>query len=170
MYSKAVKKLFSVEASARRARVRRGGSRRLWRDDLLEPATKPSITGKFKVLEPPVLGHDLKLALCLTSLKNEERALSQQRGHQWCKEYGKLTSLSQGPEASDSGAGQASLWGRGRLAMMGELMSSWLTVYQGNQKRGMFLNSLISIVESSDLKLEQSLAESWRKYVGMSVT
>ncbi|XDB56490.1 hypothetical protein AB1E18_009958 [Capra hircus] len=68
VYSKAVKKLFSVEASARRARVRRGGSRRLWRDDLLEPATKPSITGKFKVLEPPVLGHDLKLALCLTSL------------------------------------------------------------------------------------------------------
>ncbi|KAI4575571.1 hypothetical protein MJG53_011774 [Ovis ammon polii x Ovis aries] len=68
VYSKAVKKLFSVEASARRAWVRRGGSRRLWRDDLLEPATKPSITGKFKVLEPPVLGHDLKLALCLTSL------------------------------------------------------------------------------------------------------
>ena len=68
MYSKAVKKLFSVEASGRRARVRRRGSRGLWRDDLLEPATKPSITGKFKVLEPPVLGHDLKLALCLTSL------------------------------------------------------------------------------------------------------
>ncbi|XP_040103243.1 protein-glutamine gamma-glutamyltransferase 6 [Oryx dammah] len=68
VYSKAVKKLFSVEASARRAWVRRGGSRGLWRDDLLEPATKPSITGKFKVLEPPVLGHDLKLALCLTSL------------------------------------------------------------------------------------------------------
>lgn len=54
--------------------------------------------------------------------------------------------------------------------MMGELMSSWLTVYQGNQQRGMFLNSLISIVESSDLKLEQSLAEAWHKYVGMSVT
>lgn len=68
VYSKAVKKLFSVEASGRRARVRRGGSRGLWRDDLLEPATKPNITGKFKVLEPPVLGHDLKLALCLTSL------------------------------------------------------------------------------------------------------
>lgn len=112
------------------------------------------------------LGRLHTAGLCLP----EERALSQQRGHQWCKEYGKLTSLSQGPEASDSGAGQASLWGRGRLAMMGELMSSWLTVYQGNQKRGMFLNSLISIVESSDLKLEQSLAESWRKYVGMSVT
>uniref|UniRef100_A0A4W2G3L8 protein-glutamine gamma-glutamyltransferase n=1 Tax=Bos indicus x Bos taurus TaxID=30522 RepID=A0A4W2G3L8_BOBOX len=68
VYSKAVKKLFSVETSGRRARVRRGGGRGLWRDDLLEPATKPSITGKFKVLEPPVLGHDLKLALCLTSL------------------------------------------------------------------------------------------------------
>uniref|UniRef100_A0A4W2CQM8 Transglutaminase-like domain-containing protein n=1 Tax=Bos indicus x Bos taurus TaxID=30522 RepID=A0A4W2CQM8_BOBOX len=68
VYSKAVKKLFSVEASGRRARVRRGGGRGLWHDDLLEPATKPSITGKFKVLEPPVLGHDLKLALCLTSL------------------------------------------------------------------------------------------------------
>uniref|UniRef100_A0A8B9XP89 protein-glutamine gamma-glutamyltransferase n=1 Tax=Bos mutus grunniens TaxID=30521 RepID=A0A8B9XP89_BOSMU len=68
VYSKAVKKLFSVEASGRRARVRRGGGRGLWRDDLLQPATKPSITGKFKVLEPPVLGHDLKLALCLTSL------------------------------------------------------------------------------------------------------
>ncbi|XP_020761977.2 protein-glutamine gamma-glutamyltransferase 6 [Odocoileus virginianus] len=68
VYSNAMKKLFSVEASGRRARVRRGGGRGLWRDDLLEPATKPSITGKFKVLEPPVLGHDLKLALCLTSL------------------------------------------------------------------------------------------------------
>lgn len=68
MYSKAVRKLFGVEASGRRARVRRGGGRGLWRDDLLEPATKPSITGKFKVLEPPMLGHDLKLALSLTNL------------------------------------------------------------------------------------------------------
>ncbi|XP_039719638.1 protein-glutamine gamma-glutamyltransferase 6 [Pteropus medius] len=68
VYSKAVRKLFSVEASGRRARVRRGGSRGVWRDDLLEPATKPSITGKFKVLEPPMLGHNLKLALCLTNL------------------------------------------------------------------------------------------------------
>ncbi|XP_008592315.1 PREDICTED: protein-glutamine gamma-glutamyltransferase 6, partial [Galeopterus variegatus] len=68
VYSKAVKKLFGVEASGRRTRIRRAGGRGLWRDDLLEPATKPSITGKFKVLEPPVLGHDLRLALCLTSL------------------------------------------------------------------------------------------------------
>ncbi|KAK1337328.1 hypothetical protein QTO34_001954 [Cnephaeus nilssonii] len=68
VYSKAVRKLFGVEASGRRARVRRGGGRGLWRDDLLEPATKPSITGKFKVLEPPMLGHDLKLALSLTNL------------------------------------------------------------------------------------------------------
>lgn len=68
MYRKALKKLFGVEAPGRRARVRRGGGRGLWRDDLLEPATKPSIAGKFKVLEPPALGHDLKLALCLTNL------------------------------------------------------------------------------------------------------
>ncbi|XP_045430593.1 protein-glutamine gamma-glutamyltransferase 6 [Pipistrellus kuhlii] len=68
VYSKAVRKLFGVEASGRRARVRRGGGRGLWREDLLEPATKPSITGKFKVLEPPMLGHDLKLALSLTNL------------------------------------------------------------------------------------------------------
>ncbi|KAM8774932.1 protein-glutamine gamma-glutamyltransferase 6 isoform 1-T1 [Rhynchonycteris naso] len=68
VYSKALKKLLSVKAPGRRARVRRGGGRGLWRDDLLEPAHKPSITGKFKVLEPPVLGHDLKLALCLTNL------------------------------------------------------------------------------------------------------
>ncbi|XP_057560060.1 protein-glutamine gamma-glutamyltransferase 6 [Hippopotamus amphibius kiboko] len=68
VYSKAMKKLFGVEASGRRARVRRAGGRGLWRDDLLEPATKPRITGKFKVLEPPVLGHDLKLALCLANL------------------------------------------------------------------------------------------------------
>nr|KAF6472717.1 transglutaminase 6 [Molossus molossus] len=68
VYSKAVRKLFGVDASGRRTRVRRGSSRGLWRDDLLEPATKPSITGKFKVLEPPMLGHDLKLALCLTNL------------------------------------------------------------------------------------------------------
>ena len=57
-----------MEASGRRARVRRGGGRGLWCEDLLEPTTKPSITGKFKVLEPPLLGHDLKLALCLTNL------------------------------------------------------------------------------------------------------
>ncbi|KAF5924861.1 hypothetical protein HPG69_008533 [Diceros bicornis minor] len=68
VYSKAVKKLFSVEASGRRARVHRAGGRGLWRDDLLEPATKPSVTGKFKVLEPPKLGHDLRLALCLANL------------------------------------------------------------------------------------------------------
>lgn len=68
VYRKALRKLFGVEASGRRGRVRRGGGRGLRREDLLEPATKPSITGKFKVLEPPLLGHDLKLALCLTNL------------------------------------------------------------------------------------------------------
>ncbi|XP_004687054.1 PREDICTED: protein-glutamine gamma-glutamyltransferase 6 [Condylura cristata] len=68
VYRKAVRKLFGVEACGRRDRVRRAGGRGLWRDDLLEPATKPSITGKFKMLEPPVLGHDLSLALCLANL------------------------------------------------------------------------------------------------------
>ncbi|NP_001276676.1 protein-glutamine gamma-glutamyltransferase 6 isoform 2 [Mus musculus] len=68
VYSKAVKKLLSVEAWGRRRRIRRASVRGVWRDDLLEPVTKPSITGKFKVLEPPVLGQDLKLALCLTNL------------------------------------------------------------------------------------------------------
>uniref|UniRef100_A0A452T391 Transglutaminase 6 n=1 Tax=Ursus maritimus TaxID=29073 RepID=A0A452T391_URSMA len=68
VYRKAVRKLFSVESSGRRTRVRRGGGRGLWRDDLLEPATKPNITGKFKMLEPPKLGHDLSLALCLANL------------------------------------------------------------------------------------------------------
>ncbi|XP_016071279.1 PREDICTED: protein-glutamine gamma-glutamyltransferase 6 isoform X1 [Miniopterus natalensis] len=75
VYSKAVRKLFGVEASGRRARVRRGGGRGLWRDDLLEPATKPSIAGKFKVLEPPMVGHDLKLALCLTNLSSRAQRL-----------------------------------------------------------------------------------------------
>ncbi|KAM5219566.1 protein-glutamine gamma-glutamyltransferase 6 [Hipposideros larvatus] len=75
VYRKAVRKLFSVEASGRRARVRRIGGRGLWRDDLLEPATKPSITGKFKILEPPVLGHDLKLALCLTNLTSRAQRI-----------------------------------------------------------------------------------------------
>jgi transglutaminase 6 len=70
VYSKAVKKMLSVEAWGRRTWIRRVGGRSLWRDDLLEPATKPSITGKFKVLEPPRLGHDLKLALCLANLTN----------------------------------------------------------------------------------------------------
>lgn len=68
MYSKAVKLLFSVKASGRRTWIRRAGGRCLWHDDLLEPATKPSITGKFKLLEPPMLGHDLRLALCLANL------------------------------------------------------------------------------------------------------
>ncbi|XP_004611061.2 protein-glutamine gamma-glutamyltransferase 6 [Sorex araneus] len=68
VYSKAVRKLFGVEAWGRRTRVRRAGGRGLWRDDLLEPATKPNITGKFKLLEPPVLGHDLSVALCLANL------------------------------------------------------------------------------------------------------
>lgn len=68
MYSKAMKKLLSIEPWGRRRRIRRAGVRAVWHDDLLEPVTKPSITGKFKVLEPPVLGQDLKLALCLTSL------------------------------------------------------------------------------------------------------
>ncbi|XP_037357520.1 protein-glutamine gamma-glutamyltransferase 6 [Talpa occidentalis] len=68
VYRKAVRKLFGVDACGRRDRVRRAGGRGLWRDDLLEPATKPCITGKFKILEPPVLGHDLSLALCLVNL------------------------------------------------------------------------------------------------------
>ncbi|XP_047395196.1 protein-glutamine gamma-glutamyltransferase 6 [Sciurus carolinensis] len=68
VYRKAVKKLFSVESWGRRTWIRRAGGRGLWRDDLLEPATKPSIAGKFKMLEPPVLGHDLQLVLCLTNL------------------------------------------------------------------------------------------------------
>uniref|UniRef100_A0A8C6AJ75 Transglutaminase-like domain-containing protein n=1 Tax=Monodon monoceros TaxID=40151 RepID=A0A8C6AJ75_MONMO len=68
MYSKTMKKLLRVEASGRRAQVHSVGSHGLWHDDLLEPANKPSITGKFKVLEPPVLGHDLRLVLCLANL------------------------------------------------------------------------------------------------------
>ncbi|XP_047626305.1 protein-glutamine gamma-glutamyltransferase 6 [Phacochoerus africanus] len=73
VYSKAVKKLFGVEASGRRARVRRAGGRGLRCDDLLKPATKPSIAGKFKVLEPPLLGHDLRLALCLANLTSRSQ-------------------------------------------------------------------------------------------------
>ncbi|KAM9059316.1 LOW QUALITY PROTEIN: protein-glutamine gamma-glutamyltransferase 6 [Megaptera novaeangliae] len=68
VYSKTMKKLLRVETSGRRAQVHSVGSHDLWRDDLLEPATKPSITGKFKVLEPPMLGHDLRLVLCLAYL------------------------------------------------------------------------------------------------------
>lgn len=75
VYSKAVRKLFSAEAPGRRARLRRAGGRGLRRDALLEPATKPSITGKFKVLEPPVLGHDLRLALCLANLTSRARRI-----------------------------------------------------------------------------------------------
>uniref|UniRef100_A0A8D0RQ13 protein-glutamine gamma-glutamyltransferase n=1 Tax=Sus scrofa TaxID=9823 RepID=A0A8D0RQ13_PIG len=73
VYSKAVKKLFGVDASGRRARVRRAGGRGLRCDELLKPATKPSIAGKFKVLEPPLLGHDLRLALCLANLTSRSQ-------------------------------------------------------------------------------------------------
>ncbi|KAM5245852.1 protein-glutamine gamma-glutamyltransferase 6 [Ctenodactylus gundi] len=66
VYRKAMKKLLSVEPSGRKSRIRRASRRALWRDDLLEAPT--SITGKFKVLEPPILGHDLKLALSLANL------------------------------------------------------------------------------------------------------
>ncbi|XP_064132538.1 protein-glutamine gamma-glutamyltransferase 6 [Loxodonta africana] len=68
VYRKAVRKLFGVGSSGRRDRIRRARGRGLWHDDLLEPAKKPSITGKFKLLEPPVLGHDLRLALSLANL------------------------------------------------------------------------------------------------------
>lgn len=68
VYRKAVRKLFSTEARGRRGRGRRSSGRGLWRDALLEPPRQPSIAGKFKLLEPPVLGHDLKLALCLANL------------------------------------------------------------------------------------------------------
>uniref|UniRef100_A0A8D0P5Q1 protein-glutamine gamma-glutamyltransferase n=1 Tax=Sus scrofa TaxID=9823 RepID=A0A8D0P5Q1_PIG len=73
VYSKAVKKLFGVDASGRRARVLRAGGRGLRCDELLKPATKPSISGKFKVLEPPLLGHDLRLALCLANLTSRSQ-------------------------------------------------------------------------------------------------
>ena len=50
------------------------------------------------------------------------------------------------------------------------MTSGWLISYQGNQQRGTPLTTaLISIVESSDLKLEPSLAGFWGKYVGRSV-
>uniref|UniRef100_F6SBT9 protein-glutamine gamma-glutamyltransferase n=1 Tax=Monodelphis domestica TaxID=13616 RepID=F6SBT9_MONDO len=70
VYRKAVRKLFGVEASGRRDRIRRASGRgwASWRDDVLEPAKKPNITGKFKLLEPPVIGQDIKLAICLTNL------------------------------------------------------------------------------------------------------
>ncbi|XP_060043452.1 protein-glutamine gamma-glutamyltransferase 6 [Erinaceus europaeus] len=71
VYSKAVRKLFGVEAWGRKTRLRRAGGHGLWRDDLLEPAAKPSITGKFKLLAPPVLGHNLKLALYLANLTTQ---------------------------------------------------------------------------------------------------
>ena len=54
--------------------------------------------------------------------------------------------------------------GKGR-----ELMSCWLIGYQGNQQRGTPLPTpMISVVESSDLKLEQSQAGAQGKYVGRS--
>ncbi|XP_010609339.2 protein-glutamine gamma-glutamyltransferase 6 [Fukomys damarensis] len=71
VYRKAMKKLLSVEAWGKRSRMQRASRRSLQRDNLLEPPAKPSITGKFKVLEPPVLGHDLKLALSLANLTSQ---------------------------------------------------------------------------------------------------
>ncbi|EHB04277.1 Protein-glutamine gamma-glutamyltransferase 6 [Heterocephalus glaber] len=71
VYRKAMKKLLSVEAWGKRSQIQRASRHSLQHDDLLEPPTKPSITGKFKVLEPPVLGHDLKLALSLASLTSQ---------------------------------------------------------------------------------------------------
>lgn len=56
------------------------------------------------------------------------------------------------------------LGGKGR-----ELMSGWLIGYQGNQQRGTPLPTpMISVMESSDLKLEQSQAGAQSKYVGRS--
>uniref|UniRef100_A0A8C5KGB6 Protein-glutamine gamma-glutamyltransferase E n=1 Tax=Jaculus jaculus TaxID=51337 RepID=A0A8C5KGB6_JACJA len=68
VYSKAMKKLLSMDTWVRRTKIRRAGRQCLWRDDLLQPPCKPSITGKFKVLEPPVLGQELRLAFCLANL------------------------------------------------------------------------------------------------------
>ena len=59
---------------------------------------------------------------------------------------------------------------RGGSQLQEELRSGGLLIYQGNQQRGTPLNApLISIVENSDLKLEQSLAGVWGEYVGRSV-
>lgn len=71
MYRKAMKKLLSVEARGQRSRIQGPNRHGLQQDDFPEPPTKPSITGKFKVLEPPVLGHDLKLALSLANLTSQ---------------------------------------------------------------------------------------------------
>ena len=49
-------------------------------------------------------------------------------------------------------------------------LTNWLIGYQSDQQRVMlFIAPLISIVESSDLKLEWSLARAWGKYLGRSV-
>ncbi|XP_003476471.2 protein-glutamine gamma-glutamyltransferase 6 [Cavia porcellus] len=71
VYRKAMKKLLSVEARGQRSRIQGPNRHGLQQDDFPEPPTKPSITGKFKVLEPPVLGHDLKLALSLANLTSQ---------------------------------------------------------------------------------------------------
>ncbi|KAM6144372.1 protein-glutamine gamma-glutamyltransferase 6 [Erethizon dorsatum] len=71
VYRKAMEKLLSMEAWGQRWRNYKVSRRSLQRYDPLEPPTKPSITGKFKVLEPPVLGHELKLALSLASLASQ---------------------------------------------------------------------------------------------------
>ncbi|XP_039766001.1 protein-glutamine gamma-glutamyltransferase 6 [Ornithorhynchus anatinus] len=62
VFRKAVRKLFGVEAAGRRERVRRAGGH------VPEPAKKPTVSGKFKLLEPPAVGRDLRLALGLANL------------------------------------------------------------------------------------------------------
>lgn len=54
--------------------------------------------------------------------------------------------------------------------LQGEMMTGWLIGYQGNQQRDRPLTTpLISVMGSSDLKLEQSLTGAWGKCVGRSV-
>lgn len=67
VYSKAVKKLFSGSPPARRAWVRRGGSRDSGVDDLRSLPPSPASLASLRCWSH-LLGHDLKLALCLTSL------------------------------------------------------------------------------------------------------
>lgn len=94
--------------------------------------------------------HSIALqALSLPSLKAEGRAQSHRQRHQWFIDGG--SHMSEGrswrdtpPCVADRGQDVVAVFtalGRGRLPVIGELMSHWLIGYQGNQPRGTPLTS-----------------------------
>lgn len=111
--------------------------------------------------------HAYKAYTCPDS--RQERSQSQQQRHQWLNGWRGLPCLKEDPRATPHCVWLTRwqfLRGEDREVTWGGLISGWLIGFQGNQQSDTLLTVPLDITA---LKLGQSLAGSWGKYVARSV-